>query len=223
MTIGRIEALKGIFKPAFVRLGAPLAVAGTVWDWLSSQFNWPTLGSILGLGRDLIPTWAWFYLLLLLMFFGLFEYVRLGGGREAAHGLAPPSNEPQVTKHSPAPTTYEVPVVCPPAPPPVEPDMRLIEVAVRVAGHNTGMRAPEVEREIADKVLHRGLSVWARSGNQPLRQLTTQQLESATFKPSSGAVSYPGMVEAVKLEDVRLVRAQVDEVWPPKEDQKSRA
>lgn len=223
MATGRIEALKRIFKPAFVRLGAPLAVVGTFWDWLSSQFNWPTLGSVLGLGRDLIPTWAWFDLLLLLMFFGLFEYVRLGGGREPAQDLAQRPVEPEGIERSREPITHEVPSGAAPAPPPVEPDMKLIEVAFRVGGHIRGMPGLKVEREIADKVVHRGLRVWARWRDQPLKELNSQQLESATFKPSSGEVRYPGIVEAVVLEDVRLLRAQVDEVWPPKEDQKSRA
>lgn len=96
--------------------------------------------------------------------------------------------------------------------------MKLLEVAMRVATLNKGISSVKVDHEIADKVVHRGLRVWGRSGSQALRELTPQQLARATFRPSFGAVRYPGLVEPVELKDVHFLRAEVDAVWAPEHD-----
>jgi hypothetical protein len=84
MAESRFSQLRAVLKPWGVRgIGALGA-----YDIASNQFDWPTLGQVLGMSGSLLPMWAWFFILLSVLFYGLFEYVRL---KIPASGH-PPSN-----------------------------------------------------------------------------------------------------------------------------------
>lgn len=220
MTSSRIETLKSLLKPAVVRYGAPLAAAGTFWDFMSSQFGWLTLGSLLGRGRDFIPTWAWIDLLLCLGLYALFEYVRVSfNGLEPLQASSDAAPRPDAVEATPAGTQLQPP----PSPSTlkpllIEPEMPLKEVAVRVAKCIGGGSSEKIGREIGDKVVMRGIRVWARYNNRPIEEIEPPQLRRATFKPATNELMLPGLSEPIFLGDVRFSRDQVDQVWPPKTD-----
>jgi len=76
MITGRLESARNLLKPKLVRWsGGALLLIGT-WDVLSSQFGLLTLGEVLGLSGRVLPLWAWFDLILLVLIYALFEYQR---------------------------------------------------------------------------------------------------------------------------------------------------
>lgn len=68
--------IKEFFKPLWVKIVVPVVGGVAAYDGISSQFNTPKLGSLLGASGSLLPWWGWLIAFQSIMIVGLFEYVR---------------------------------------------------------------------------------------------------------------------------------------------------
>lgn len=172
-----------------------------IWDVLSNQFGWPKLGTVLGLGTSNLPVWAWVDMALLLLIVALFEMTF-----ENARRPQTSSEDQQIgAEPEPAPTVEETPL---------ERDMTLTDVEKALEAHGF-VKLDDAARELADKVVSRRMHVWARSGNEPLSQLSRGFLQRSTFNLSTGKLVRPGPYEEIKYQDIRFLRSEVEQVWPP--------
>ncbi|HTU10455.1 MAG TPA: hypothetical protein VMG08_06095 [Allosphingosinicella sp.] len=77
MTEKRLTFLEALFAPKVVKLGALAWLLFASYDTLCSQFNLPTIGTLVGkVNGSLLPWWGWLLVLQAILFYALFEYVR---------------------------------------------------------------------------------------------------------------------------------------------------
>ena len=76
----RLRALREITRPRIVRIGGLLAFAIPAYDAASNQLGLPKISAVWGMTAPFLPLWTWPVILLALLFYGLFEYVRRNMG-----------------------------------------------------------------------------------------------------------------------------------------------
>lgn len=76
MAESRLSTLREVWASKIVKLlvGAWALVAS--YDGVSSQFELPKLGKVVGMSGNLLPWWGWLLILQAIFVYGLFEYVR---------------------------------------------------------------------------------------------------------------------------------------------------
>ena len=72
----RLSTLRALWAPTVVKAAVLLVGAVAAYDSFSSQFGWPTLGTLLGISGSLLPWWGWLLILQAIFVYALFEYVR---------------------------------------------------------------------------------------------------------------------------------------------------
>jgi len=195
----RLELIGKLFKPRLVKVGGSGLVALGLWDPLSNQFGLPKLGDIIGAGA--IPLWVYADLVLLLLFLAVFE-LQLEAMRSPRVAVSPPQPKAggplQKAKHSPL----------------IEPDIQLLDVVSRIVSILENPTRELAAQELADKVVHRGMAVWARSGDKALALIEPHDLRRAHFDLEKGNLVVPTGYMPIRYKDVRFRKSEVDKVWP---------
>lgn len=194
MTAAKRDTLLVLLRSRAVRIIGGIYVLIGVWDPISSQFHLPTLGELLGLGVVYLPGWVWASAVQLLLFYGLFDYVRtrLDAGN-VIRGAKAASAKPE----------------------PVPPDMPLREVLERIAAIKGGkISSLDVNHELADKAKLHKLTVWARVGDRPIEKLAKWQIDICTFDVETGEILIPSSYSSVHYTHIQFVRTEIDQVWP---------
>ena len=110
------------------------------------------------------------------------------------------------------------------APAQPEPNISLTEVGARVertmpprpeGGKSLTNYLVSLNLKIADEVVGKRLSVWGRSGQAAIKPLSATTLDRAIFDARRDQIRVPGVGGIAAYDDVKLCRAQVDEIWPP--------
>lgn len=195
----RLELVGKLFKPRLVKVAGAGVILLGLWDQLSNQFGLPKLGDLIGFGA--IPIWVYADLILFLLVMAVFE-LQLETMR-APRVLKEP---PQAQLGRPVPEAKPQPVA--------EPDIQLPDVVSRIVSILENPTRELAAQELADKVVHRGMTVWARSGDQALALMQVHDLRRARFDLEKGNLVVPTGQLPIRYKDVRFVRTEVDRVWP---------
>lgn len=187
-----------MFRPLWAKVAAfVVMVMGAIaaYDPVSSQFELPKLGPALRWLTLHLPGWAIADIGLVVLFATLFDYVRVSLARnQAAEAVQPPARLEQ--QERPAG------------------DISLVEAADMIFKSIGQNRRIYINREVADLIAHKDLTVWGRLGDLAITCLNDRDLSRVHVDVAAGTVALPGMMEAIRFRDIRFVRAEIEAVLP---------
>lgn len=76
MAISRSTAIREVLRPWAIKILVGLPVLCGMYQFGCDQFDFPTLPQLWGMTGSQFPWWAWFFVALAGLVYGLFEYVR---------------------------------------------------------------------------------------------------------------------------------------------------
>lgn len=179
--------------------------AMAIYQFLCDQFGFPTLPTAWQVTGGHIPWWGWLIIALLLFQLALIDYLRrltTGMSDPGAAAAAAPAVQPDLE---------------------IQPDLKMVHLLPRVMSllqlkkpvdDDSEVSGKVVAREILDKVKHRGMHVWGRSGEKALEAISDFEWSNAGLVWADMSLRVTGGMQAYYYTDLHFSENEVDAVWP---------